>query len=240
MRGMHDLPLFRPQPPGLARNKRLTRWLAIGVIVAAFLWTGSTLGEPHRASPSDAITWDPTRPIEWEHFRGTPPAETLRIDEVAVIHLTIRWFVQYELAYDSGSERWKGTILRDTLQVTNTMDPQQSWVIREKTTDEALHHERGHFDLNEVYRRKLFALLSQLRVFEQSLERARSALQEAIAETANRILDVLEGVQAAYDQDTAHGTNRQAQANWEQRIADWLNSPARASEEASGIAARIE
>jgi len=112
--------------------------------------------------------------------------------------------------------------------VTNTMEPSLSWVVPGKGDGRILRHEQAHFDLNEVYRRKLENLLPWLRAQSASKQGAIDGLDAALHRQANEILEQLRAVQARYDAESGHGNDPAGQARWEARIAAWLLNPAAA------------
>jgi len=170
-----------------------------------------------------AVPWSPASPISWQDFRCSPPANATRLSEVAAIHMTIQWRASYVIRSQGGMLSWAGTI--ENVAVSNTMDPTLSWVIRSRASDDALRHEECHFDLNEVYRRKVAAELSCIRAEGRSSEEVQSSLEQKLHETASGILERLTQMHAIYDEQTAHGTGLAAQMSWEGRVSAWLDAP---------------
>lgn len=177
-----------------------------------------------------AIPWSPDRPIGWEDFLGELPTDAAGSAQAAAIDMTLSWRLTFVVEYDPGLKRWRSTIDADSLDVTNVMDPSRSWVAPDKRREEILNHEQRHFDLNEVYRRKLLAALPPLAVEGASVKTAKEALQEKIHTIASQILRKLAEVQERYDEETAHGTNQQEQAAWDEKIARWLVNPGTGSD----------
>lgn len=216
------------------------RSIAIGILVllslgfaAGSTLRGSTLrGSTLRGSTlsdvlqnnvlQDDVPWCHAAPISWDHFRGVPPPDAHARSEAAAIHMTVRWSLSFIVEYDQRSRRWNGYVEEASLVVTNTMQPSLSWVIPGKDSAAVLNHEQRHFDLNEIYRHKLLAGLSRVRGDGGSSEEVRTALNRAIAATAEQILNALAEAQALYDVETAHGTNPTMQAIWDERIGTWL------------------
>jgi hypothetical protein len=177
------------------------------------------------ASPSTlGVSWDPSSPITWGDFQGEPTSDA-QWTAAAAIHMAIHWYTSFTIVYDFETGHWRGAIDSETLEIRNLMDPARSWVVLSKETPEMLIHEQRHFDLNEVYCRKLRAVLLSLAVRGGSVEAVREALQTAIDETADRILDALEGVQDRYDRETAHGNDPTGQGKWDDLISRWLDDP---------------
>jgi len=116
------------------------------------------------------VEWDQSSPITWDLFQGTPPPDAHQRTEAAAIHMTISWRASYSVSSSNGGTSWLGQIAAIT--VTNTMEPASSWVVPGKEQDSVLSHEQLHFDLNEVYRRKLECLLLETSACQASTQQA--------------------------------------------------------------------
>ena len=167
------------------------------------------------------IVWDATAPLTWDLFQATPPADAVHRTEAAAIHMAIRWHASYSVVFSVGS--WKGQV--QSVTTTNTMEPSLSWVVPGKADDRVLSHEQAHFDLNEVYRRKLEALLACIQAQSATKEGVIDALNGALHRRANEVLKQLQAAQARYDAGTCHGNDPAGQARWEDQIAAWLLNP---------------
>ena len=190
----------------LAMTLCLVSWVAIAEI------------EPSR------ITWDQTTPITWDLFQGIPPADAAQRTEAAAIHMTLRWHASYAVSSSNGGATWTGQVAAIT--VTNTMEPDQSWVVPGKAFDGVLSHEQLHFDLNEVYRRKLECRLLETISCQASTQQATiDQLVSALSKTANAILLQAEETQELYDSETSHSTDAAGQARWQAVISQWLLAP---------------
>ncbi len=171
-----------------------------------------------------SVPWDALTPLTWDLFRCAAPDDAVHRNEAAAIHMTIRWHATYSVT--SSGSTWTGHV--QTVTVTNTMEPSLSWVVRGKGDASVLRHEQGHFDLNEVYRRKLEILLPCLRSQSASKQEAIDVLDATLRGRADEILDQLQAAQARYDAESGHGNNSSGQARWEAQIATWLRNPAAA------------
>ncbi len=169
------------------------------------------------------IAWDQAYPITWNLFQQAPPADAGHRAEAAAIHMTIRWHASYSVSSTNG-RNWTGQV--SSITVTNMMEPTLSWVVPAKGFPSVLRHEQLHFDLNEVYRRKLECLLLQTATCTGTTQQdAVDLLDESLHQTANAVLQKLSEIQALYDSETAHSNNSAEQARWESLIDKWLASP---------------
>ena len=169
------------------------------------------------------IPWADGCPLTWGNFQCPAPADAARRVDVAAIHMTIQWSASYTVRSQIANGSWTGAV--DHLTVTNVMDPAQSWVISSRASTDALRHEQGHFNLNEVYRRKLEASLTGLQSQGATGEEAQTRLNDLLHTTASSVLDRLEEMQSRYDEETGHGTNPAGQSSWDQQIQAWLVCP---------------
>jgi len=174
------------------------------------------------------LPWSSNRPIEWDDFQGRTPEYAETILQAAQIHITIWWRLEMIMEYDCEHHIWKAAVRGDSLVVTNTMNPSLSWIAPGKQSNTILTHEQGHFDINEVYRRKLQVVLSNHVAEGDTAEGTKEALQAQINKTAEEILDQLAKTQERYDEETHHGTDLQGQEAWDQTIDAWLANPSQA------------
>jgi len=198
--------------------KSTFRWMLVLLIL---LCVASGLAATEIEPPR--IAWDPAYPITWDLFRGATPADAIHRTEAAAIHMTIRWHASYSVSSSNGTN-WTGQVA--SITVTNTMEPSLSWVVPGKAYDDVLHHEQLHFDLNEVYRRKLECLLLGTGACTVATQQgAVDLLDASLHETANAVLKKLSDMQVLYDSQTAHGNNSTEQARWANLINEWLAAP---------------
>lgn len=158
---------------------------------------------PHNADR--AFHWTPERKLRWEDFQGRRRSGC---SERVVAETSCGISVETSLAPASSVAK---------IYVFNTFDKRQSWVHPGGECPAVLRHEQGHWDLCEIYTRKM-----QRRFDALSIRGGK--LTEMVA----RVFDQVEGEylrrQEAYEAETRHGIDKDAQAIWEQRIARELAS----------------
>jgi len=172
---------------------------------------------------ADGIAWDAARPLTWSDFLGAAPADAVHRNEPAAIHMTIHWRVSYSASSTNG-RTWTGRV--ENSDVTNTMSPTLSWSVPGKLNELILLHEQTHFDLNEVYRRKVEYALLCVQVNGSSQQGVLDALNAQVHNLAGTLLNRLVEVQAQYDTECSHGLDQAAQTRWQEQIARWLIDPA--------------
>jgi len=196
----------------------------LGIIVLSF-WALAASGTNLASGTAQEVMWSEALSIHWALFLAPPPPDAALRTEAAAIHMTVRWSLSYVARYNASTRSWEGAIDRSSLNVINTMEPSLSWVVPGKECETTLNHEQRHFDLNEVYRRKLDLSLSRLTAAGASAEITKKLLKERIDATANQILGALQAMQARYDRETAHGMNSAEQTRWDGMIDAWLADP---------------
>lgn len=137
----------------------------------------------------EVIPWSAYRRLHWDDFKSSPKRNT---DAVASTSTSLG--IAYQV---------KNSVL--TYQVTCNFSKTKSWGLVK--TAYILAHEQGHFDITEIYARKLHqALLSydfNRRNYKQDVNRAYE-----------KIVSEKEAFQEMYDKQTDHSRNKKEQAAW--------------------------
>ena len=108
------------------------------------------------------------------------------------------------------------------------MIPEQSWVLPGRATSAILRHEQCHFDIYEVYRRRIETALSGTPPVDGGTEDEVQALvQPAIHGIVDPLFVLAESVQAQFDAATSGQADGDTGllADWEARVAAWLAAP---------------
>jgi len=153
------------------------------------------------------IRWAKDRPLATGDFKGTAPTSTGQ--EGAHTEYTII----------SGA-RCVGRKLE--YRVTLAMLPSQSWFVpelRRSPSDSArtLRHEQTHFDLSEVYARKIRRSFAEMYDPCGQTEAALQAASDGFIRD-----EALE--QLRYDEETNHGRTVAPQSDWDKKVAGWLDA----------------
>lgn len=142
--------------------------------------------------------WSPDRKLTWEDFKGNP---ALNHEPAVAARTSCRFGIRVDTMYASGV----------SVIVTNEFICRQSSVRPERKTPALLAHEQLHFDLCEVYARKL---RKQLAGMQLTLFNVNRAATDAFLETYKTYKEM----QWAYDEETNHGLIPEAQEHWKQNI----------------------
>ena len=147
-------------------------------------------------SQSDMIHWNNQYKLKWTDFAAT--AET-SLDAAALTAATI----SYKSYYVNDSLKFK---------VDCYFTRSKSWT--KDNNDTLLKHEQGHFDITEIFARKLRKELSEIPEAKVS--------SNAIDRIFKNIMAEKKRMQNLYDSETNSSLNRSEQSRWEQLISDEL------------------
>lgn len=141
------------------------------------------------------IPWSEGRRLTWGDFVGEP-------DSRAPLHALASTNI------DMKARCVKGTF---KFEVKSVFLMEESWS-KNKISDPLLFHEQLHFDLTEIYARRIRKEL-------QELTDACGADHTMINSIVNRIFDEWKQEQDLYDEESHHGLNKVAQQKWADLIS---------------------
>ena len=145
----------------------------------------------------DLIEWSRDRKLVWTDFRGTPdPLST----DAALTNSSIN----IEFGYNTSGFNYS---------IKCRFDTDRSWArIR---NDYILAHEQGHFDLAEVYARKLNKALKKYTFNKKTVAADINTIYDSIIRAHH-------GMQKEYDIETDHSRNPIKQQEWKNKIDSLL------------------
>ena len=144
------------------------------------------------------IPWANEQRLDWEDFKCEPKKGT---DAVASTSTTLG--IAYQLV--------DGVL---TYDITCNFSKVKSWGLMK--TDYILAHEQGHFDITEIYARKLNEALKNY-VFN------KKTFKKDINQVYQSIVREKETFQKSYDEETDHSRNRRIQLDWLDQIQKLLD-----------------
>ena len=152
------------------------------------------------ALPAGSFRWSASRPLTVADFKGRPrPNEA----HAALTSANI----------NTGA-RCSGDVFAGTAQAS--FSPGLSWVRDPaRMTPALLRHEQLHFDIAEVYARRLRQQLAALRL-------PCSQLGTTFDRVSQAAYAAWEQAEDAYDRDTNHGLQPERQAQWEAQVKQQL------------------
>jgi len=168
--------------------------------------------ENGRLSTSTQISWQKDRKLSWNDFRGPVPSDAG--DQTAAATFCGIGFETNVITPRNPDPK---------IRVYNTFYTADSWVRPEEKNDAILMHEQGHFDLCELYTRKLRAEMSNIKVDVHTLKPVLRSIYDRIQSEYRRR-------QESYETETAHGVNYDEQNRWEKILEKELNETEQWSE----------
>lgn len=150
------------------------------------------------------FTWTPERRLSWDDFRG--PVQPYSSDNIAAATFCA-------IGFETNTVSQNNPTLR--VNVFNTFYTRKSWIREEEKNPEILAHEQGHFDLCELYTRKLRERMSNVKVDVASL---RATLKGIYAQLQQEYQER----QQLYEDETNHGLIYDQQDRWEAMITQEL------------------
>jgi hypothetical protein len=146
---------------------------------------------------TNEISWQKDRKLSWDDFRGPVPVDAEEQTAAATF---------CGIGFETNTITAKNPNVK--IRVYNTFYTGNSWVRPEEKNDAVLTHEQGHFDLCELYTRKLRAEMSNIKVDVNTLRPVLKSIYDQVqAEYRRR--------QEAYETETAHGVNYDEQSKWQ-------------------------
>jgi len=166
------------------------------------------------------ILWVNNTRLTWDDFKGNYDTVVYNRQFAANTHWSLRY--KYKISPQTGLN----------IDVFAYFIPNASWVKDEsKKKDALLRHEQLHFDLTELFARKLRKFLSD-KTF--TLANCKEELRGYFA----IFLDELKATQHTYDDETNHGLKKDEQASWEASIPAQIKALADFS--ATNISPKLE
>ena len=156
------------------------------ILLAVFLICGGAYSQ-------EAIVWDSAAKLTWGDFQG-------KIDSASPYSAsTVSGIVyKFRLAGDGYSDSIMAVFYRG-----------ESWVRLPK--DGALIHEQGHFDITEIFARKLRQRL-------QTFMPKRGGLAQQLKRLYGEVEAERVAMENLYDAETKHSADRERQVEWNERI----------------------
>ncbi len=149
------------------------------------------------------IVWEADRKLTWEDFTG--PAN----EEVSSKAYT---WAKISMGWDCEDNTFKMTAIAK-------FDKSKSWK-KDVFTPYLLAHEQLHFDITELYARKM-------RSHFASLPDACKLSTEEVKAQSQTILDAWNARQLQYDEETRHSKDKEEQARWDLMIAKEIKALAK-------------
>lgn len=195
--------------------------LGVGVVLA-----GIEGQENKSEPPSDIKRWQADAPLEWADFQGAAPNSPFAAQSVWT------WQNQTQvLVTCAQAQPWHCVAGFERSLVQAVFLKSFSWVKPFAAASQILLvHEQGHFDLAQVYAKRLTGALLALSTEAQSDNRLEAeanafrALEALVDETVASFTEQSQQAQDRYERETNHGTDRSQQQRWQADIQAMLRA----------------
>ncbi len=156
------------------------------------------------AQEYSTIIWNTSEKLTWENFKGKIP-ENSRAAATTASGVT----------YKYSAQKVDGK-LKVKFNVSAYFYPQKSWYNPSVCDSLILSHEQLHFDISELYARKLKAKLDATTFTHGSLKKEVKSIYNAVMKELNNF-------QNLYDKETNFSRNIEEQLRWNKKIKKTLN-----------------
>ena len=144
----------------------------------------------------DSILWKENRPLTWDDFKGKPE----------------RRFAAASTSYDILKDITKETNKTATVEIEAVFFCETSWKKSQWVNEQVLQHEQKHFDIVELYARKLRKTISET-TFESFSDLKTNI--ETLYDANDKAMDAY---QDKYDDETDGSMNGEQQRIWMKKI----------------------
>ena len=141
----------------------------------------------------DFIKWNENRKLTWDDFKAAPQQMGSTV-AMTTTHLGF----SYSIA--------NGKV---TYQIDCQFEKKKSWGLVKN--DWILKHEQGHFDIAEIFARKLNKAVGEYQFNKNTFQKDLNAIYKSI-------IDEKEKFQQQYDDETDHSRNKPKQEEWLNKI----------------------
>lgn len=150
-----------------------------------------------RNSDEELLDWSPNRKLTWADYKARPNP-----DSDAAASTTTTLSIEYKISSTNFGYK-----------IQSKFSKTSSWGLHK--TAYILSHEQGHFDIAEVFARKLNKKMGEYKFNKKTFEKDLNKIYKEVT-------DEKEKVQNEYDKETRHSINKEKQAEWLERIAEML------------------
>ena len=145
----------------------------------------------------ELLDWSASRKLTWNDYKASPEPGS-----DAAASTTSYLAIEYSITRNSFDYK-----------IESLFSKTRSWGLHK--TAYILSHEQGHFDIAEVFARKLNKQMSEYRFNKRTY-------QQDLNEIYHDILGEKEKVQNDYDKETNHSIKKEKQAEWLMKIEKML------------------
>ena len=181
----------------------MLKQVLIATVFSSFLLQSYSVNKESHNPPSinfneeDYLPWSNYRRLSWDDFRGNTPPQT---DDAAL-----------STTYVGFSYSKTGSTINYNIECK--FQKSRSW--GRVKTDYILKHEQGHFDIAEIFARKLNKEVKEYL--------SKSSNHAGLNPIYTKLMNEKREMQEDYDTETNHSINKAKQAEWNKKIEEMLN-----------------
>lgn len=169
--------------------------LLLKIILFSFLFIPA--GLPAQDKNEELLAWNSGRKLTWSDYKAKPDAYS-----DAAASTTTYLSIEYNISKNGF-----------TYKIESRFSKTRSWGLHK--TSYILSHEQGHFDIAEIFARKLYMKMNTYKFDKRSY-------QKDLNKIYNDILKDKEDMQNDYDRETNHSINKTKQTEWLVKIERML------------------
>ena len=147
---------------------------------------------------AEIINWSEDKKLVWDDFKAAPQKD----GDVAALTAT-------HLGFAYNVENWKVSYT-----IECRFEKNRSWGLVKNNW--ILKHEQGHFDVAEIFARKLFKAISEYQFNKKTFQKDLDSIYK-------KIVDEKEKFQDDYDDETDFSRNKKRQEEWLKKICTILS-----------------
>lgn len=145
----------------------------------------------------ELISWNANKKLTWADYKGSPKPGSDAVASTAT-------YLGIEYSFNNKGFGYK---------ITCSFSKTRSWGSHK--TDYVLAHEQGHFDIAEIFARKLNWRMSEYRFNKNNFKTDLKNIYDEITKEK-------EDMQNDYDRETNHSIKKKEQAEWLRKIGQLL------------------
>lgn len=178
---------------------------------------------------------DPSKPLQWKHFKGTVPSGATHSAATASAWDELKGMFSSTYSFKNGTYTATAKADATKMNIRSYVDTKKSWAKKAgHRTSELLAHEQGHFDITHVIGERTEAAMKKeaktvTKTGTGGDAGGKAAAAKALDEVSKPVLDMFDAgykvneyAQCRYDGcmdvGTNHGTRAAQQAQWNRWI----------------------
>lgn len=166
----------------------------VSPLLLFFLLAGTCFSQ---STIEELVKWDKNRKLTWEDYKAAP-------DTIGGFAASTTTYLNVDYTFTQNGYSFK---------IHSSFSKTRSWGLNK--TPYILKHEQGHFDIAEIFARKLYKQMKEYRFNKKTYRQDLTAMYDKIVAEKSKMQD-------EYDRETNHSINKANQKEWQKKIEDML------------------